>query len=249
MYLFEVKKPAESKYPWRLLSSARDHPGGRSVPSAQGRQLPAGEQLSADIDRARPRRSGARPRRLPGCGVAKSGCVRSRVHSGNRSGVCIPRRRCSASLLIGLINGSFYALLSLGLAVIFGMLNIINFTHGAQYMMGAFVAFLLLQYSGLNYWLALIIAPIVGRRDRHRDRAAVPAVALQARSSLRPAADLRPRADHRGPVPQLVRLVRPALSDAGGADRRPEPRLHVPAELPRLGDRGLARRSVSPPGS
>jgi branched-chain amino acid transport system permease protein len=60
-----------------------------------------------------------------------------------------------------LINGSFYALLSLGLAVIFGMLNIINFSHGAQYMMGAFAAYLILQYSGLGYWPALIIAPIL----------------------------------------------------------------------------------------
>jgi branched-chain amino acid transport system permease protein len=60
-----------------------------------------------------------------------------------------------------LINGSFYALLSLGLAVIFGMLNIINFAHGAQYMMGAFAAYLILQYSGLGYWPALIIAPIL----------------------------------------------------------------------------------------
>jgi branched-chain amino acid transport system permease protein len=64
-------------------------------------------------------------------------------------------------LLIGLINGSFYALLSLGLAVIFGMLNIINFAHGAQYMMGAFVAIFLLQYAGLGYWWALLIAPLV----------------------------------------------------------------------------------------
>ena len=64
-------------------------------------------------------------------------------------------------LLIGLINGSFYALLSLGLAVIFGMLNIINFTHGAQYMLGAFVAILLLQYAELGYWWALIVAPLV----------------------------------------------------------------------------------------
>jgi len=64
-------------------------------------------------------------------------------------------------LLIGLINGSFYALLSLGLAVIFGMLNIINFAHGAQYMMGAFVAYFLLQFAGLNYWWALILAPVI----------------------------------------------------------------------------------------
>jgi branched-chain amino acid transport system permease protein len=64
-------------------------------------------------------------------------------------------------LLLGLINGSFYALLSLGLAVIFGMLNIINFSHGAQYMLGAFAAFFLLQHSGLGYWPALLVAPIV----------------------------------------------------------------------------------------
>jgi branched-chain amino acid transport system permease protein len=64
-------------------------------------------------------------------------------------------------LLIGLINGSFYALLSLGLAVIFGMLNIINFTHGAQYMLGAFVAIFLLQYLELGYWWALVVAPLV----------------------------------------------------------------------------------------
>ena len=73
----------------------------------------------------------------------------------------IPSQALFGQLLIGLINGSFYALLSLGLAVIFGMLNIINFSHGAQYMLGAFAAYLLLQYSGLGYWPALIIAPIV----------------------------------------------------------------------------------------
>ena len=64
-------------------------------------------------------------------------------------------------LLVGLINGSFYALLSLGLAVIFGMLNIINFAHGALYMMGAFAAYFLLQYGGLNYWWALLLAPLI----------------------------------------------------------------------------------------
>lgn len=64
-------------------------------------------------------------------------------------------------LLIGLINGSFYALLSLGLAVIFGLLRVINFAHGAQYMLGAFVALLLLQYLGINYWFALILAPLL----------------------------------------------------------------------------------------
>ena len=64
-------------------------------------------------------------------------------------------------LLLGLINGSFYAILSLGLAVIFGMLNVINFAHGALYMIGAFVAWMLLQYLGIGYWAALVISPIV----------------------------------------------------------------------------------------
>ncbi|MGY3110288.1 branched-subunit amino acid ABC-type transport system permease component [Bradyrhizobium sp. LM6.9] len=66
-----------------------------------------------------------------------------------------------AQLLVGLINGSFYALLSLGLAVIFGMLNIINFAHGAVYMMGAFAAYFLLNLGGINYWWALLLAPII----------------------------------------------------------------------------------------
>jgi branched-chain amino acid transport system permease protein len=73
----------------------------------------------------------------------------------------IPSQALFGQLLLGLINGSFYALLSLGLAVIFGMLNIINFTHGAQYMMGAFAAYMLMQYLGLNYWVALIVVPIL----------------------------------------------------------------------------------------
>ncbi|MEA3021541.1 MAG: branched-chain amino acid transport system permease protein [Alphaproteobacteria bacterium] len=73
----------------------------------------------------------------------------------------IPSTALFGQLLLGLINGSFYALLSLGLAVIFGMLNIINFSHGAQYMMGAFAAFLLLQYLNVNYFVALVLAPII----------------------------------------------------------------------------------------
>jgi branched-chain amino acid transport system permease protein len=73
----------------------------------------------------------------------------------------IPPQALFGQLLLGLINGSFYALLSLGLAIIFGLLNIINFTHGAQYMMGAFVAWMLLNYLGINYWAALIVAPVI----------------------------------------------------------------------------------------
>jgi branched-chain amino acid transport system permease protein len=73
----------------------------------------------------------------------------------------VPSQALFGQLLLGLINGSFYALLSLGLAVIFGMLNIINFTHGAQYMMGAFAAFLLLRHAGIGYWPALVVVPII----------------------------------------------------------------------------------------
>jgi len=72
----------------------------------------------------------------------------------------VPPQALFGQLLLGLINGSFYAILSLGLAVIFGLLNIINFTHGAQYMMGAFVAWMCLNYLGINYWAALLLAPI-----------------------------------------------------------------------------------------
>ena len=72
----------------------------------------------------------------------------------------VPTQALFGQLLIGLINGSFYALLSLGLAVIFGLLNIINFTHGAQYMMGAFVAYFLASKWGLGYWWALVLVPL-----------------------------------------------------------------------------------------
>jgi branched-chain amino acid transport system permease protein len=72
----------------------------------------------------------------------------------------VPTQALFGQLLIGLINGSFYAMLSLGLAVIFGLLNIINFTHGAQYMMGAFCAWFLLTRLGVGYWWALIATPI-----------------------------------------------------------------------------------------
>jgi branched-chain amino acid transport system permease protein len=73
----------------------------------------------------------------------------------------IPPQALFGQLLLGLINGSFYAILSLGLAVIFGLLNIINFTHGAQYMMGAFIAWMLLNWVGIGYWPALLLAPVI----------------------------------------------------------------------------------------
>ena len=73
----------------------------------------------------------------------------------------VPSALLGSQLLVGLINGSFYAILSLGLAIIFGLLNIINFTHGAQYMMGAFVAYLLLNKLEIGYWWSLALAPVV----------------------------------------------------------------------------------------
>lgn len=73
----------------------------------------------------------------------------------------VPSALLGSQLLVGLINGSFYAILSLGLAIIFGLLNIINFAHGAQYMMGAFVAWIALTKFGINYWVSLLLAPIV----------------------------------------------------------------------------------------
>ncbi len=73
----------------------------------------------------------------------------------------IPPQALFGQLLLGLINGSFYAMLSLGLAIIFGLLNIINFAHGAQYMLGAFVAWMLLNYLGFGYWPALLLAPAI----------------------------------------------------------------------------------------
>ncbi|MGE7089035.1 branched-chain amino acid ABC transporter permease, partial [Achromobacter xylosoxidans] len=73
----------------------------------------------------------------------------------------IPIQALFGQLLLGLVNGSFYAMLSLGLAVIFGLLNVINFAHGALYMLGAFLAWMGLSYLGLNYWVMLILAPLV----------------------------------------------------------------------------------------
>ena len=73
----------------------------------------------------------------------------------------IPLAAFLGQLLLGLVNGSFYAMLSLGLAVIFGLLGIVNFAHGALYMIGAYVAWIALEHWGVNYWFALVLAPLV----------------------------------------------------------------------------------------
>src|SRR6476646_7944587 len=146
----------------------------------------------------------------------------------------IPSQALFGQLLLGLINGSFYALLSLGLAVIFGMLNVINFPHGAQYMLGAFTAFFLLQYLGLGYWWAIVIAPIVvGIIGMVIER-----LFLQRLQNL----------DHLygllltfGLALIIEGVFRNFFGSSGlpcgatVAARRHQPRLHVPAELPRLG--------------
>ena len=72
----------------------------------------------------------------------------------------VPIQALMGQLMIGLVNGAFYAMLSLGLAVIFGMLNVVNFAHGALYMVGAFFSWMLLQYAGINYWWSLVLVPL-----------------------------------------------------------------------------------------
>ena len=161
----------------------------------------------------------------------------------------VPTQALFGQLLIGLINGSFYALLSLGLAVIFGLLNIINFTHGAQYMMGAFVAYLMLNKLGLGYWWALLLAPlVVGATGVLIERLML--------SRLYKLDHLYGLLLTFGLALIIQGLFRneygssgPAVPDAGRAHRRAEPRLHVPAQLPRLDHRRLAASSASPPGT
>ena len=155
----------------------------------------------------------------------------------------VPTPALYGQILIGLINGSFYAMLSLGLAVIFGLLRVINFAHGAHYMLGAFAAYLLLAYVGIGYWPALLLAPLIVGLIAvviERTHAAPP---LRRRPALRPSPHLRPR-------PRSSR-ARSATGSARPASPMPPPaqltgarqsRLHVPADLPRLGGRRLARR-------
>jgi branched-chain amino acid transport system permease protein len=73
----------------------------------------------------------------------------------------IPHQAFLGQLMLGLVNGAFYAMLSLGLAVIFGLLDVVNFAHGALYMLGAFAAWILMDQAGINYWMALVIAPLL----------------------------------------------------------------------------------------
>ena len=152
----------------------------------------------------------------------------------------IPLQAFLGQLMLGLVNGAFYAMLSLGLAVIFGLLDIVNFAHGALYMLGAFAAWIMLDQFGINYWLALMLAPLVSRCARGGHRARLSQAPVRARPAVRAAADLRPGADVRGHVSRAVWRVGPELPGTRTAVRRDQSRLHGPAQLPRLGRPRLA---------
>jgi hypothetical protein len=134
MYLVEVKKPAESKEPWDYYHVKQVIPAPRPSSRWRCRVAPRGEEVI---------------RRAP-----VAGDVRMTEIFG------VPIQALFGQLMLGLVNGSFYAVLSLGLAVIFGMLNIINFAHGALYMMGAMLAWIGLEYFGIGYWWSLLLAPL-----------------------------------------------------------------------------------------
>ena len=133
----------------------------------------------------------------------------------------IPSQALFGQLLIGLINGSFYALLSLGLAVIFGMLNIINFSHGAQYMLGAFAAYLLLQYSGLGYWGAFVLTLCIAFAGGIAVQlVAIRPVERRGNVLTAPSLDAVPAAT---PAPRSAITRSPAAIVAPRPEPRPEP--------------------------
>ena len=147
----------------------------------------------------------------------------------------IPYQALFGQLMLGLVNGSFYAMLSLGLAVIFGLLNIINFAHGALYMLGAFLAWIMLNNFGINYWLALLAGAADRGRARRDHRTPDPQAPVQARPAVRPAADLRPGADRSKACSATTSASRASPTPCPKRCGRHQPGLHGPAELPRLG--------------
>jgi branched-chain amino acid transport system permease protein len=151
----------------------------------------------------------------------------------------IPLPAMLSQLLLGLVNGSFYAILSLGLAVIFGLLNVINFAHGALFMLGAMLAWMGLSYFGLPYWAMLVLAPLI-----------VGAFGIDRAPMLRWLYKL----DHLYGLLLTFGLTlviegvfrsiygcRASRTTCPRAVGRDQSRLHVPAELPRLGGRRVAR--------
>ena len=161
-YLVEVKKPSESKGPWDYYKVRATIPADQAFRPI-GRRMPAGEVTGRSARVTIVRRSER-------TATQRHRAARSELRMTEIFG--IPTQALFGQLLIGLINGSFYAMLSLGLAVIFGLLNIINFTHGAQYMMGAFCAWFLLNKAGLGYWWALAARAARRRRDRRASSSA-----------------------------------------------------------------------------
>ena len=145
-----------------------------------------------------------------------------------------------SQLTLGLVNGSFYAMLSLGLAVIFGLLGIVNFAHGALYMLGAYVAFIGMDKLGINYWAALIVAPIViGALGVAIERLFLrhlykidPIYGLLLTFGLALIAE--------GVLRYFFGVSGQSYDEARAARRLDRPRLHGPADLPRLGRRRLA---------
>src|SRR3712207_3819182 len=124
----------------------------------------------------------------------------------------IPAPLLFGQLLLGLINGAFYAMLSLGLAVIFGLLNIVNMAHGAQFMMGAFAAWMLLTWGGIGYWWALLLAPLI---------VAVTGVILENWPPPRAGpCDPPRRRPRRPPLRRPTRRPRPWRPDPGAVDRK-----------------------------
>ena len=158
-YLFEVKKPAESKDAVGLLQDPRDDPGRAGLPPPRPGRLPAREEVNDDSERSR------EPLNRPPTLRAGRALRYSDLFG-------VPTQALFGQLLIGLINGAFYALLSLGLSVIFGLLNIINFAHGAQYMMGAFVAYFLPAVGRARLLVGAADRADRGRARRHRSSSA-----------------------------------------------------------------------------
>ncbi len=150
MYLRQVKTPAESKYPWDYYKTVKTIPGEEALRD-QGRNQVRPLEVTAARWFAVARR---RARHLPSRATSPLPDRLMEIFG-------IPHQVMMAQLLLGLVNGSFYAMLSLGLAIIFGLLNVINLSHGALYMMGAFAAWMGLNYFGLNYWIMLGLAPLV----------------------------------------------------------------------------------------
>ncbi len=140
-----------------------------------------------------------------------------------------------SQLLLGLVNGSFYAILSLGLAVIFGLLNVINFAHGALFMTGRPDHLDGHELFGHQLLVDAGAGAAGGGLVRGVDRAAAAALDLQARPPVRPAAHAGSHLADRGRVPLDLRCVWPGLRHARAAGRRHQPRLHDLAQLPGLG--------------